>query len=350
MKGYKIAICRTATEKIEHTTSWSRPWAEFCQENDFNYEIINPYDSDIINKLKGFNCLLWHFGNYVFQDMLFARSILYSAKQMGLDIFPDFHTAWHFDDKVAETYLLQSVEAPIPLSQMFYDYNKFTNYLDVNSKFPLVAKLRCGSGSHNVKLLKDKKEALAYGKQMLLKDGFNPAPSLLYKANSNIKSAKTLKIFIARAKRIPEFIRTLRSAKNFSNEKLYVFLQEFIPNDGYDLKIVVVGDKLSFLSRDIRSGEFRASGGGSLNYDKTRVPKNVIDSAFKISDKLKFQCIGYDYIVDSKTGCGKIIEISYGFSHMGLLAAGGYFDRQGEWHNEPMNAPKELLKNILHGK
>lgn len=348
IEGYKIAICRTINEELEHSTSWNIPWIEYCQENKIDYEIINPYESDIMDKLKNFNCLLWHFGNYEYQDMFFARSILYSAKQMGLDVFPDFYTAWHFDDKIAETYLLQSIKAPIPISEMFYNYDKFTNFIDANSEFPLVAKLRCGSGSHNVKLLKNKKEALAYGRQMLLRDGYNPAPSLLYKASSNIKSAKSLKKYIARAKRIPEFFRTLNAAKKFSNEKLYVFLQEFIPNDGYDLKIVVVGDKLSFISRDIRSGEFRASGGGSLNYDKSRVPKNVIESAFKTSDELKFQCIGYDYVVDSKTGDGKIIEISYGFSHAALLAAGGYFDRQGTWHSEPMNAPKELLKNILY--
>lgn len=350
MKKYRVAICRTVDEEIEHSTAWTIPWIEYCQENKIDYEIVNPYDNQIIDKLKKFNCLLWHFGNYIYQDMLFARSILYSAKQLGLDIFPDFHTAWHFDDKVAETYLLQSINAPIPRSQMFYDFSKFSNYVNDNMEFPSVAKLRCGSGSHNVKLLKTKKEALAYGKQMLLRDGYNPAPSLLYKASSNIKSAKNLKTYIARAKRIPEFIRTLRAAKKFANEKLYVFLQEFIPNDGYDLKIVVVGDKLSFFSRDIRRGEFRASGGGSFNYDKTRVPKNVIQSAFKISDELKFQCIGYDYVVDNKTGDGKVIEISYGFSHAALLAAGGYFDRQGDWHSEPMNAPKELLKNILYEK
>jgi glutathione synthase/RimK-type ligase-like ATP-grasp enzyme len=42
-------------------------------------------------------------------------------------------------------------------------------------------------------------------------------------------------------------LRTLNSAKKFPNEKEYVFLQEFIPNNGNDLKIDVVGDKLSFI-------------------------------------------------------------------------------------------------------
>ena len=42
-----------------------------------------------------------------------------------------------------------------------------------------------------------------------------------------------------------------------------------------------------------------------------------------------------------------LIEISYGFSHKALLDANGYFDRSGIWHDEGLNAPHELLKNII---
>jgi len=213
--------------------------------------------------------------------------------------------------------------------------------------FPVVAKLRGGSGSHNVKMLRSKSELLRYAKKMF-KSGLNPSPSLLYKASSNAKSSKNRDTFIKRLKRAPEFLRTLNSAKKFPNEKEYVFLQEFIPNNGYDLKIVVVGDKLSFIGRNIRKGEFRASGGGALFYDKDYVTKSIIDSAFRVSDSSGFQCMGYDYVVNKETGEGLIIEISYGFSHEAVLAAGGYFDRDGNWYEEPLNAPQELLINLLN--
>lgn len=264
---------------------------------------------------------------------------------MGLKVFPDFNDAWHFDDKVAETYLLQSIDAPIPRSYMFYDYDVFLKWLDGNVKYPLVGKLRCGSGSHNVKLLKNRSSLSSYAKKMFHK-GFKPAPSLIYKTTSNIKSSHDWATIKKRTRRIPEFLRTLASAKHFPNEKDYVFLQEFIPNDGYDLKIVVVGDKLSFIARNIRDGDFRASGGGSLFFDKSLVNQNIIESAFTTSDKLAFQCMGYDYVVEKTSGIGKIVEISYGFSHAALMQANGFFDRQGIWHNEPLNAPAEVVKNI----
>ena len=127
-----------------------------------------------------------------------------------------------------------------------------------------------------------------------------------------------------------------------------MFFFKFIPNAGYDLKIVVVGDKLSFIGRYNRKRDFRASGGGNLFFDKSYITKNIIDSAFNTSDKLGFQCMGYDYVVDNLTGIGKIIEISFGFSHKALLEAGGYFDRDMNWHNEPLNAPSEIIKNIIN--
>ncbi len=340
----KIAILFDKNEKL-HSTNWSMPWVEYCKENTLDHEIINPYENGVIKKLMEFDVVLWHYSNYSFKDMLMAKNILFTLEEHGKKVFPSFKDAWHFDDKLAETYLLESINAPIPKSYYYYDSKSLE--ADINNlSFPIIAKLRNGSGSHNVKMLKSKQELYSYSKKMFT-SGISSAPSLIYKTSSNIKSSKNLKTFINRAKRIPEFLRSLSNAKKFNIEKGYVYLQEFVPNDGYDLKIVVVGNKLSFIGRNIREGEFRASGGGDLFYDKNRIIKDVIDSAFKTSDALGFQCMGYDYVVNSKTQKGIIIEISYGFSHQALLAAGGYFDRKGVWHETPLNVPKELLKNLL---
>jgi glutathione synthase/RimK-type ligase-like ATP-grasp enzyme len=334
-------------EEILHTTNWSLAWEKYCKDNNIEYNIVNPYKMGVINQLMNFDIILWHYSNYSFTDMLMAKNILNTLEDQGKKVFPSFKDAWHFDDKLAETYLLESINAPIP--QSFYYYNLDDLKQAINNKeisFPIIAKLRNGSGSHNVKKLDTVDELINYGKKMFT-SGLSSAPSLMYKASSNIKSSNNLKTFINRAKRIPEFLRSLSNAKKFNIERGYVYLQEFVPNDGYDLKIVVIGDKLSYIGRNIRQGEFRASGGGDLFYDNDKVTKNVIDSAFATSDKLDFNCMGYDYVVDSKTGEGKIIEISYGFSHHAVLAANGYFDREGKWHNELLNIPNEILNRMI---
>jgi len=331
---------------FKHYSQWTDTWVEFCENNEIDYEIIDCYSLDILEKLKEFDILLWHFGNYVLQDMLFARSILYSAKNLGLKVFPDFNDSWHFDDKIAETYALQSVKAPLPRSWMFYTLNDLMKWVNTNNEFPLVAKLRTGSGSHNVVLIKHRSQLIKYGRKMF-SNGFSPVPSFGYKATSNFKSSKNWADIKRRIKKIPEFLHTLSRAKQFPNEKNYVYLQEFLPNDGFDLKIVVIGDKLSYICRNIRKGEFRASGGGDLFFDKSLVTKDIIKSAFETNNKLGLKCMGYDYVVDKRTNKGIMVEMSYGFSHTALIQAGGYWNKEMKWENEPLNAPEEIIKNML---
>ena len=332
-----------------HSTDWTPVVEQYLRENGIDYELIDCMRTDIIERLKDFDVLFWHFGNYDHTDMLMARDVLYCARRMGLKVFPDFEESWHFDDKIAEMYTLQSIGAPIPQSNVFYDGEALNEWLAGKPDFPQVAKLRTGSGSHNVKLLKNEYQLRRYASRMWGK-GFSPAPSLMYKASSNIRSAHDWSTVVARAKRIPEFLRTRAGGKRFPDEKGYVYLQEFIPNDGYDMKVVVVGDKLTGVVRPVRSHDFRASGGGTLIYDRKYFTDSIIESAFKTSDTLGLQCMGYDYVVDSRNDKGLIVEMSYGFSHIAQLDAGGYFDRQGNWHDEPLNPPVEIIKNILETK
>lgn len=342
----KIAILYNDLEKL-HSTNWSTAWLEYCEKKALQFKVINPYQLNVMNELIEFDIILWHYSNYSFKDMLMARNILNTLEDRGKLVFPGFKDSWHFDDKLAETYLLESIKAPIPTS--FYYYNLFDLKSAIDNgeiPFPIIAKLRNGSGSHNVKLISTQKELINYGNTMF-GSGLSSAPSLKYKTLSNVKSSKNLKTVINRAKRIPEFLKSLSNAKKFNIERGYVYLQEFIPNDGYDLKIVVVGDKLSYIGRNIRKGEFRASGGGDLFYDKDKVTKNVIDSAFRTSDELGFTCMGYDYVINNKTGIGKIIEISYGFSYQAVFPAKGYFDKMGIWHNDVFHVPNDILEHLI---
>lgn len=341
----KIAIHQNK-QIFDHPITWEKEWINYCKENKIEYEIIDCFRTDIISKLKDFDYLVWHYQNYVLQEMLFAKPILYSAKEMGIKVFPDFNTSWHYDDKIAETLLLDSIKAPIPDYWFFAEKSVCIDWIDNEASFPIIAKLKCGAGSHNVKILKSKEEAKRYTNQMFGK-GLKSSPNVLFKATSNLKSAKDLKAKLAKLKKIPNFLLTLSRAKRFGREKDYVYLQSFIPNKGYDLKIVIVGDKAFFLARSIRDGDFRASGGGRGSYDKKLVPENVIKSAFEVSEKLKFQCMGYDYVVNENTNEGKIIEMSYGFSHVHLQGANGYWDRDFVWHEETKNIPYEIIDNLL---
>lgn len=342
----KIAICKN--EKIfSHDGQWIDSWAEACEKKNIPYEFVDFYNYDIISKINEYRAVLWNVQNYVYCDILESNNILNVFEDNGVKVFPDRYTRWHFDDKIAEMYLLQSLDAPIPESWVFYNLDVCLKWLEKEAEYPLVAKLRCGSGSNNVKLLNNFSEAKKYAKTMF-SNGFDPSPSFAYKAYSKLQSSRDWKTMVSRIKKIPMFLNTLSHAKQFPNEKAYCYFQKFVKNPGYDLKVVVIGDKLSFIARNIRKGDWRASGGGDCYYDRNLITKEIIDSAFNVADKAKFQCMGFDYVVDEVTGKGLIIEMCYGFDHKTLYDAGGYFDRQGNWHDEPVNIPEEIIAQYVN--
>ncbi len=341
----KIAIHQN--EKIfKHSSLWASEWISFCEKQKIDYKIVDCYSLDILEQLKEFDCLLWHFENYSLQDMLFARTILLSAKNIGLKVFPDFNTSWHFDDKIAEYYILKSVGAPIPRSWIFYTKFDCLNWLKKQAQYPLIAKLKTGSGSNNVKLLSNPLKAVRYTKRMF-GNGFKNVPGILFKTISNVRTSYTWATAFQRFKRIPDFLETYSRSRQLPPEHGYTYFQEFIPNDGFDLKIVVIGDKLSFFARRVRKNDFRASGGANFYFDKSLVSSDILKSAFETYDKLNLQCVGFDYVIDNRINTGKIIEMSYGFSYTALMQAAGYWDRNGTWHDEAVNAPIEIIKNLI---
>ncbi len=344
-KKMKIGICQNLSMwNHEGSNDAVSGCVSFCNKNGLEHEIIDPYSNDAIFKMKECDCVVWFIQNYLYADILQSRNILLSAEKQGVKVFPSNDTIWHFDDKIAEMYAFKSVDAPIPQSWVFYSLKSTTEFLK-NTKYPIVAKLRNGSGASNVKMLRNSSQAMKYARQMFGK-GFDPAPSLMYKAYSKAQSSYNFKTLVSRIKKIPMFLSTRLNAKMMPNESGYCYFQEFIPNDGYDIKVVVIGDKLSFFVRNVRTGDFRASGGGDFYYDKSLVTKNIIDSAFKCADDLNLQCIGFDYVVDKSNGKGLIIEMCYGFDFNAIYEAGGYFDRQGVWHDEPVTITDEIMCNI----
>ncbi|MEA4914548.1 MAG: hypothetical protein VB068_12740 [Petrimonas sp.] len=328
-------------EKAEFTGTWE----SLFDERGVKWEYVDCYDYNIIKNLKNYSAIVWHYSNFVNADLMEAQNILNIAAKQGVKVFPDYNTGWHFDDKIAEMYAFEAVGAPIPESWVFYDLKKCLEWLKNEAEYPLVAKLRRGSGANNVKLLHNFSQANRYAKKMFSK-GFSPMQSLVYKTYSKVQSTHDWKTFVKRFKRIPDFLWARRYGKGMPAERGYCYFQQFIENDGYDLKVVATNGKCSFLTRNVRKHDFRASGGGEICYDKALINDRIVRSAFETADALKMQCVGFDYVVDKKTGNGLIVEMCHGFDYDAIYQCGGYWDRELVWHDEPLNARVEIFEEM----
>lgn len=309
--------------------SYSDRWVEYFRENNIQYKTVNCYSSDIIDRLKDCDALMWHWNQYDCKAVLFARQLIYSLERMGLKVFPDRNTCWHFDDKVGQKYLLEAVDAPLVPTYVFYDKQEAMDWI-ADADFPKVFKLRGGSASANVRLVKNREDAEKLCRQAFGK-GFKPVAGYFSDYKTKTRKLKGVSDLIEKLKRLPGSLFEIYNANIvMQREKGYIYFQDFIPDNEYDTRIVVVGDKAFGLIRYSRNNDFRASGSGAIEYKRDSIDERCVLSAFRLSEKLKTQSLACDFVFNDNEL--QLLEISYAYSARAYDKCVGYWDRDMNWH------------------
>tara|TARA_R100000306_G_C4380803_1_gene144222 strand:- start:3405 stop:4412 length:1008 start_codon:yes stop_codon:yes gene_type:complete len=329
---------------IHHSPgSFSDRWIAYCKQKKISYKIVNCYDNNIIKQLDDCGALLWHHHHGNYRDVLAAKPILFSLEQASSNVFPDFNTAWHFDDKVAQKYLLEAINAPLVPSYVFYDKEEALNWAKATS-YPKVFKLKGGAGAANVKLVANEKEARklihkAFGR------GFSQFDNLAYfkdKFKKWKEGVINLNTFLRASAR--SVIGT-DYAKIAPREKGYVYFQEFIPNNDSDYRIIVIGEKAIAIKRMVRKNDFRASGSGTFYYEKKLFENDLIKTAFKVADNLKTQCCAFDFVYQDRKPL--IVEISYGFASSGYDKCPGYWTKDLKFHKGEVIPYHWMVEDVI---
>jgi glutathione synthase/RimK-type ligase-like ATP-grasp enzyme len=319
-------------------------WIEYCQEKNIQYKLVNCYSSDIISQLKDCNALMWHFRQSYSKDIIMGKELLFSLEQSGFNVFPNYNTAWHFNDKLGQKYLFEALNIPHVPTHVFYNKNEAENWIK-STNFPKVIKLRGGAGSANVKLIRNKQQALKSIKRAFRK-GFKQYDkfSNLQERWNKYKIGKTNLIDvikgIIRLGYEPEFSKTI------GFERGYILLQDFIPNNDYDIRIIVIGDKAFAIKRLVRKNDFRASGSGNILYSKDNFDDDLIKLSFSINEKLNSQSLAIDYVFDN--GIPIVVECSYGFVKEAYDSCPGYWDKNLNWYKGKFNPYGWMVENLIN--
>lgn len=323
---------------------FGKRWVAYCEEKHILYKIVDCYQSDIISQLEDCDALMWHFYHNDYRDMLFARQLLWSVQAAGKRVFPDYNTCWHFDDKVGQKYLLEAIEAPLVPSHVFYTKTEAIEWIN-KTDFPKVFKLRGGAGAENVKLIKSKNEAIRLANKAFGR-GFSKFNRLGY-LKERIRKYKEGKDNIAGVlKGAARILIPTTLARMSSVEKGYVYFQDFIPDNTYDIRIIVVVDKAFAIKRMTRANDFRASGSGNIVYAKEQIDERCVKIAFEVNEKIKSQSIAYDFVFD-KDNNPLLVEISYGFLTVGYDPCEGYWDKDMTWHEGKFNPYGWMIDEII---
>ncbi|MGC4041440.1 MAG: hypothetical protein QM710_11825 [Flavobacterium sp.] len=309
-------------------------WIDYCEKNNVPFKLVNCYDNDIIHQLKGCSALMWHYHQANPTDIVMAKSLLFSLEQSGLNVFPDFNTAWHFDDKVAQKYLLEALEIDLVPTWVFYNKTTANQWIE-SASFPKVFKLKGGAGSQNVQLARTKSEAKALANKAF-GSGF-PAYDSWGSVKERYRKWRLGKAnFFSVIKGMARLFHAPRYAKVMGNEMDYLYFQEFIPNNDSDTRIIVIDGKAFALKRMVRKNDFRASGSGDFRYEREVFDERCVRISFDYTNRLKAQCVAYDYVFDADNN-PKLVEISYGFANNVYDACTGYWDEQLHWHPGQFN-------------
>ena len=322
---------------------FSERWIAYCKNKGNRYKLVNCYDTDILEQLSDCDALMWHFNHKGSKDSKFAKQLLFAVQASGRVIFPNYNTVWHFDDKVAQKYLLEAIDAPLAQSYVFYSKKEAMIWAG-QAEYPKVFKLRNGAGSDNVRLVKSRSVA-----NRLIRKAFGRGFKQ-YEALSNLKE-RYRKYRLGKTslwnvvKGILRLVRPTRYARLTGREKGYAYFQDFIPGNDYDIRVIVIHDKAFAIKRMVRENDFRASGSGSILYEKEHFDEETVSLAFEVSEKLKDQCMAYDFVyLDGKP---LIVEISYGFDMAGYDACTGYWDKDLNWYDGKFNPYGWMVEDVI---
>jgi len=334
------------TVAIHHRPgSFSDQWIKRCMELRVATRIVNCYDSSIVNELAQVQGLMWHWIHINPTDMLTARNLIASIEMMGLKVFPSTSTCWHFNDKIAQKYLLESVQAPLVPTYVFFDLHTALEWID-RAEFPKVFKLRAGAASTNVKLIRTRDQARGLAHRAFSR-GFKPVANYFADFQTKARNARLHGDMLGKLKRLVPTISAIRSTNQMlGREKGYVYFQDFLPNNLFDVRITVIGGRALGLTKEVRPGDFRASGSGRIDFDPARIDLRCVSIALETASKIASQSVAFDFIFDD-AGSPRLVEMSYSYPSWSVSGCPGYWTTDLTWHEGRVRSEDAILADFL---
>jgi hypothetical protein len=298
-----------------------------------------------VQQCAGLSAVLWHWTQNSPREQLVARQVVSALEQMDLAVFPSWETCWHFDDKIAQKYLLEALGAPLIPTWVFTQRGEAMEWIAI-ATWPKVFKLRCGAGSCNVRLVRSRAEAEGLCRRAFGR-GFPAAHTRIEDVQRYVRGKRDSKDLVRRLWRLVRKALILALlGHGLPRQCGYVYFQEFLPNNAFDTRITIIGDRAFGYRRMNRPNDFRASGSGNPAYEPDRIDKRCVDIAFRVADRLATQSLAFDFLFNPQQE-PMVGEISYCYVASMVHACEGYWDHQGDWHEGHVWPQDAVLEDIL---
>jgi glutathione synthase/RimK-type ligase-like ATP-grasp enzyme len=328
--GMKTMLIAIQPDNYGPNDASSPIWSRLLRENRHEVREVDVRRADILEQLRGCDGFMWRYGHHASMKQIAKRLLPVVEQQLGLLVYPDQNSCWHYDDKISQAYLLSAAGIPTPKTWVWYDQLSALTWAE-SSTYPLVIKLYSGAGGANVELV----ESFAEAKRWI---------DLLFDFGlENFSSAKlTLKSRFKAMKNV--FLNGVQTPL-WDWHRGYVLFQEFLADNHFDTRITVIGDKAFGFRRFNRINDFRASGSGNIDWEPTAISESFVRLAFDVATHLGTQSCAIDGLL--RNGQSVVAEISYTYASWAVQSCPGHWDRELNWHEGQMWPEEAQIEDFL---
>jgi len=329
--------------------SFSDRWIEQCVRRSIPFIRVDMFSNDLwsILRTNDVKVLLAHPPMADVAVNLAAKSIIQVLTRAGVTVFPNASDYWHYDDKIAQKYIFETLDVRCPKTDVFYDRANALAWLET-AGMPFVTKLSAGAGSINVSIVRNKREATRRINRMF-GPGEHVASGAMKDWATKFRIHKTNRDFLPTIRRLPGTLGVWwRNRRNLPRERGYVYFQEFIPGNSFDTRITVIGARAFGFRRHVRPGDFRASGSGSIDHDPRGIDLRCVGAAFDVARILESHCMSFDFIFEDGKAEPLLLEMSYAFAAKPVADCPGFWAVDLQWQAKPMWPQDAILEDILN--
>lgn len=331
MNKLTVAICPDGYAGVGNSRDSdcsSDKWISILKAKGHKVKIVDVNSPYLFDELKGVDAFMWRWAHLSNMRDIALRIFPVIENYLKIPCFPNLSTCWHYDDKIAQAYLLKSNNIPIPKTWVWYDYDSLSEWVENEATYPLVLKLYNGAGSKNVKLIKTSTNLLDWAKRLFSHGVFDLSEESLFKIE-NFSLGYYLRLRAA--------LKTLKNGRAFFGQKVsvnpknsfafhknYLLVQEFLPGNEFDTRVTVIGNRAFAFRRFNRPNDFRASGSGNIDFEYQNIDVRFVEMAFEVAKKLQMQSCAIDGLYKNSEPI--ICEISYTFANWAVHNCPGHWE------------------------
>ncbi|MDZ4204287.1 MAG: hypothetical protein U1C46_05655 [Bacteroidales bacterium] len=323
-------------------STFAQKYADILSFNKIGSSFLDIDQLNFWEQVAGLDFLIYQWGQWDYDRQIAQTVLPIVENEYKVTCFPDRRTSWHFDDKVAEYYLLRAHGFPMIKSWIFWDREKALSWVET-AKYPVVFKLKSGAGSNGVVLVKKPEVARCLINRMFGK-GIIPG-EIPVKGATQWKDFNLYKFARHKVGNLQRRMRGEDAERCWVPNKNYALFQQFLPNNDFDTRVTIIGQHAFAFRRFNRDNDFRSSGSGKINYDPAEVDLNHVRKAFEISRTMGFQSMAYDFLYN-ENGKSEICEISYTYIDQAIFNCPGHWDSNLNWHSGHY-WPQTMILNTL---